>query len=79
MQIRRTTLSLLPCDVFARLSRSKYVRHNQVDQMRTACAAHRELQGKLRAGRAHYTELLAQTRNLIKLLASESESKDKAI
>jgi hypothetical protein len=57
----------------------EYVRRNEVDAVRAACDAHRELQTQLRAGRAKYKESLARTRNLIKLLASESESKGKTI
>ena len=49
----------------------KYVRHEQVQAMRAACQAHRDLQAQLRAGRAEYKELLAQTRKLAKLLSSE--------
>src|ERR1044071_5019578 len=46
----------------------KYVRHNEVDEMRAACEVHRALQAQLRAGRAEYKELLAEARKLIKLL-----------
>jgi hypothetical protein len=56
----------------------RYVRRDEVASVRDACQAHRDLQAQLRAGRAQYKESLAQTRNLAKLLASESESKDKA-
>lgn len=49
----------------------KYVRRDQVGEVLAACEAHRELQAQLRAGRAEYKELLAQTRNLGKLLSSE--------
>jgi hypothetical protein len=47
----------------------EYVRRNEVDGVRTACETHRVLQAQLRAGRARYKELLAQTRRLIKLPA----------
>lgn len=49
----------------------KYVRRGQVQEMRAACEAHRHLQTQLRAGRAEYRELLAQTRKLVKLLLSQ--------
>ena len=49
----------------------RYVRRDEVADMREACQAHRDLQAQLRAGRAEYKELLAQTRNLAKLLSSE--------
>jgi len=49
----------------------KYVRRNQVRDVQDACQAHRDLQAQLRAGRAEYKELLAQTRKLAKLLSSE--------
>ena len=46
----------------------KYVRRSQLAEVRAACEAHRTLQVELRAGRAEYKELLAQTRRLVKLL-----------
>lgn len=49
----------------------RYVRRDQLAEVLAACEAHRELQSQLRAGRAEYKELLAQTRNLAKLLAGE--------
>jgi hypothetical protein len=49
----------------------KYVRCHKVVEVRAACEAHKELQAQLRAGRAAYKELLAQTRNLAKLIGSE--------
>jgi hypothetical protein len=49
----------------------RYVRNDDVAQVREACQAHRDLQVQLRAGRAEYKESLAQTRKLAKLLASE--------
>ena len=49
----------------------RYVRHDEVAEIRAACEAHRDLQAQLRAGRAQYKESLAQTRKLAKLLASE--------
>jgi hypothetical protein len=47
----------------------KYVRRDQVRELRLACEAHKKLQGQLRSGRARYKELLAQTRKLVKLFA----------
>jgi hypothetical protein len=47
----------------------QYVRRDQVSKLREACEAHREMQAQLRAGRAEYKELLAETRKLVKLLA----------
>jgi allophanate hydrolase subunit 1 len=49
----------------------RYVRRDEIADVREACEAHRQLQVQLRAGRAEYKELLAQTRKLVKLLASE--------
>jgi len=49
----------------------KYVRQDQVARVRAACEAHRVLQAQLRAGRAKYKELLAETRKLVKLLGGE--------
>jgi hypothetical protein len=49
----------------------KYVRRDQLAEVRAACEAHRDLQAQLRAGRAEYKQLLAQTRNLAKLIGSE--------
>jgi hypothetical protein len=49
----------------------KYVRRDQLAEVRAACEAHRDLQAQLRAGRAEYKQLLAQTRNLAKLISSE--------
>jgi hypothetical protein len=49
----------------------KYVRRDQLPEALAACEAHRHLQSQLRAGRARYKELLAQTRNLAKLIGSE--------
>jgi hypothetical protein len=46
----------------------KYVRRDEVSYLLAACEAHRQLQAQLRAGRARYKELLAQTRRLAKLL-----------
>lgn len=45
----------------------KYVRRGELEQMREACQAHRDLQAQLRAGRAEYKELLAHARKLVKL------------
>jgi hypothetical protein len=47
------------------------VRCDEVAAVREACQAHRELQAQLRAGRVEYKQLLAQTRNLAKLIGSE--------
>ena len=49
----------------------KYVRRDQVADVRAACKAYRDLQAQLRAGRAEYKQLLAQTRNLAKLIVGE--------
>ena len=49
----------------------KYVRRDQLPEVLAACEVHRKLQAQLRAGRAEYKELLAQTRKLAKLLSSE--------
>jgi hypothetical protein len=49
----------------------KYVRRDQLPEVLAACEAHRVLQAQLRAGRAEYKQLLAQTRNLAKLIGSE--------
>ena len=45
----------------------KYVRRGELEQMREACQAHRDLQAQLRAGRAEYKESLAHARKLVKL------------
>ena len=47
----------------------EYVRRKEVDAVRSACDTHRAVQAQLRAGRVRYKELLAQTRQLFKLLA----------
>jgi|SRR6185369_8304039 len=49
----------------------KYVRRDQLPEVLAACEAHRNLQAQLRAGRAKYKQLLAQTRNLAKLIGNE--------
>jgi len=49
----------------------KYVRRDQLAEVLAACEAHRVLQAQLRAGRAEYKQLLAETRKLAKLLGSE--------
>ena len=49
----------------------RYVRRDEVANVRKACQAHRDLQSQLRAGRAEYKQSLAETRNLAKLLSSE--------
>jgi hypothetical protein len=48
----------------------KYVRRDKVAEVRDACKAHRQLQTQLRAGRKRYREMLAQARELIKLLCA---------
>jgi hypothetical protein len=42
----------------------KYVRRSQVETIRHKCEQHRQLQIKLRAGRAEYKQLLARAREL---------------
>lgn len=49
----------------------RYVRREDVQTMLAACEAHRDVQAQLRFGRAEYKELLAQTRELAKLIGSE--------
>jgi hypothetical protein len=49
----------------------KYVRRDRLAEVLAACEAHRDLQAQLRAGRAEYKQLLAQTRNLAKLIGNE--------
>lgn len=49
----------------------KYVRRDQLRDVQDACRAHRDLQAQLRAGRAEYKDLLAQTRKLVTLLSGE--------
>ena len=53
----------------ARLRR--YVRRDEVADVRKACQAHRDLQAQLRAGRAEYKELLAHARKLLNYSTSE--------
>lgn len=45
-----------------------YIRRDQVENVRKACEAHRELQSQLRAGRVEYKRTLARTRELAKML-----------
>ncbi len=45
-------------------SYQKYVRRSQVETIRHKCEQHRQLQIKLRAGRAEYKQLLARAREL---------------
>lgn len=45
----------------------KYVRREEVADLRVACEAHRELQRQLRAARAEYRQVLARARDLLKL------------
>ncbi|MDQ3747412.1 MAG: hypothetical protein M3367_00125 [Acidobacteriota bacterium] len=42
----------------------KYVKRSQVETIRHKCEQHRQLQIKLRAGRAEYKQLLAHAREL---------------
>jgi hypothetical protein len=49
----------------------KYVRRNQVEEMREACQAHRELQAQLRAGRAEYRRTLVRAREFLRMLTNE--------
>ena len=49
----------------------KYVRRDQVADVRAACKAYRELQSQLRAGRAEYRRTLARMRELIKCFCNE--------
>ena len=56
---------------FAGVRSRKYVRRHRVRELQDACQAYRDLQAQLRAGRAEYKELLAQTRKLAKLLGGE--------
>jgi hypothetical protein len=44
----------------------KYVRRSQVDNVRRACQAYRELQNKLRFGRAEHKQILARARELFR-------------
>ena len=44
----------------------KYVRRDQVADVRAACNAYRDLQAQLRAGRAEYKRTLAKMRELIR-------------
>lgn len=46
----------------------QYVRRAQIDSLRAACQAHRELQGSLRRGRAEYKETLSRGRELLLML-----------
>lgn len=49
----------------------KYVRRGELEQMREACQAHRDLQAQLRAGRAEYRRTLARMRELMRLLSND--------
>jgi hypothetical protein len=51
---------------FAGVRSRKYVRRDQVQEIRAACEAHRVLQAELRAGRAEYKQTLAKMRELIR-------------
>jgi len=47
----------------------KYVRRSQVDEVRRACQAYRELQIKLRFGRVEHKQILARARELLRRLS----------
>jgi len=47
----------------------RYVRRSQVENIRNACNLHRELQTKLRAGRAEYKQILFRARELFSRLS----------
>lgn len=64
----RQTYRALPRELLWRRSHSQYVRRDQLAEVLAACEAHQNLQAQLRAGRAEYKQLLAQTRRLVKLL-----------
>src|SRR5687768_14719443 len=49
----------------------KYLRRDQVAEMREACQAHRALQSQLRSGRAQYRSTLAQARELLRRFSNE--------
>jgi len=49
----------------------KYVRRDQVADVRAACTAYRDLQAQLRAGRAEYRRTLAKMRELIRFFCNE--------
>src|SRR5688572_26168032 len=49
----------------------KYVRRDDVADVRAACTAYRDLQAQLRAGRAEYKRTLARMRELIKFVCNE--------
>ncbi len=44
----------------------RYVRRSQVKNMRNACELNRNLQSKLRFGRAEYKQMIARIRELLK-------------
>ncbi len=46
----------------------RYVRRSQIDNLRAACQAHRQLQARLRVGRAEYQRTLARARELFRML-----------
>jgi len=47
----------------------KYVRRREVEKVRQACRAYRELQIKLRFGRAEHKQILARARELFRRLS----------
>lgn len=47
----------------------RYVRRSQLDRVRAACQAYRELQTQLRAGRAEYKRTLARARELFRMMS----------
>jgi len=49
----------------------RYVRHDQVGQVRDACQAHRDLQSQLREGRAEYKRMLASAREFDRIVRNE--------
>ena len=52
----------------------RYVRRDEVANVREACQAHRELQAQLRAGRAEYKQSLAQTREFVKKFSLDNKA-----
>ena len=47
----------------------KYIRRSEVEKVRQACQEHRELQTRLRFGRAEHKQLLARARELFRSLS----------
>ena len=46
--------------------RKQYVRSADLERVRAACAAHKQMRAKLRAGRAEYKRVLAYARTLFR-------------